>query len=244
MKTVHAMAWLAVGLTLAPIAGAAERDVLEKADLAPETAPKQNLAGARVGVEATPVAAAYYDRFGKGIWSSRAEIELSFTSAFLTHLRGGRFRVERVEPISLGRYVLRGILGSSVAFSSDASGHYWGVAGLVGLQLQRPVGRWELGARIAYLPVLFSRVTLSPQARDTFADRYPDARDERGPEGAVLWFSGQRAQAILTARALWTEWALDVAGGLELSPLAGRYWANLEQGQLPILLQIGLARRF
>jgi len=87
-------------------------------------------------------------------------------------------------------------------------------------------------------------VTLSPQARDTFADRYPDARDEPGAPAAWLWFSGQRAQALLTARALWNEWAFDVAGGLELSPLAGRYWANLEQGQLPILLQIGLARRF
>lgn len=217
---------------------------LASALAAAPTPPNQNLAGARLGFEATPVAAAYYARFGPGLLRPGAETELSFSSAYLTHFRGGRFRIERAEPLLRGRYVLRGLLGSSVAFSSDTGGNYWGIAGLVGLQLHRAVGSWELGGRIAYLPVVFSRVSLSTEARDTFADRYPDARTEPGPAGSSLWFSGQRAQGLLTARALWSEWSLDLAGGLELSPLAGRYWANLEYGQLPILLQIGLARRF
>lgn len=244
MKVVLVVRALACMLALSSLAGAAERDVVKSSQLGRAAPPKRNLAGARLGFEATPVAAAYYDRFGSGIWSTDAETEVSFASAFLTRFRGGRLRIERAEPILLGRYTLRGLVGSSVAFSSDAGGRYWGFAGLLGLQLQRAVGRWELGGRVAYLPVVVSSVSFSPQARDTFRDRYPDARDEPGPTGAWLGFSGQRAQALLTARALWTEWALDLAAGLELSPLAGRYWANLEQGQLPILLQVGFARRF
>lgn len=237
---------IALALALAPrVAFAAERDRTETPDSTTAAAqPSKQLAGARLGVEATPILTAYYARFGSGIWHDTAETEVSLTSAPLTRFRGSRLRLQRTEPILRGTYVVRAIAGGGAAFSRDAGGNYWGIEGLFGLELQRAVGRWELGGRVAYLPVFFTHVALSDQARDTFADRYPDQREERGPSTVSLWFSGQRVQALLTARAAWTNWVLDLAGGLELSPLAGRYWANLEQGQLPVLLQIGLGRRF
>jgi len=209
------------------------------------TAATPNVAGARVGIEATPLASVYYERFGAGLFHPRAETELDFTSAVLTGFRGARLRVERKEPLVRGqRFMLVALLGTGAAFASDAGGRYRAWSGLVGLQGTRAVASWELGARLAYLPILVSHVEFSPELRNTFADRYPDAPNGPSPSGATLWFSSQRAQALLTARALWTGWVLELAGGLEWSPRAGRDWANVDAGQLPILLQFGLGHRF
>ena len=89
-----------------------------------------------------------------------------------------------------------------------------------------------------------NHIEFSEQVRDTFGDRYPDDTSEKGPAAATLWFSSQRVLALLTARVTWPAWSLDMAGGLEWSPLSGRNWANLDFGQLPILLQVGLGRCF
>ena len=204
-----------------------------------------NIAGARVGVEATPLASLYYERFGAGLFQPRAETELDFTSAVLTGFRGARLRIERKEPLARGqRFMLVALLGTGAAFASDVGGRYRAWSGLVGLQGTRTIASWELGARLAYLPILVSHVEFSPALRSTFADRYPDTPNDPSPSGATLWFSSQRAQALLTARALWIGWALELVGGLEWSPRAGRDWANVDAGQLPILLQFGLGRRF
>jgi hypothetical protein len=210
---------------------------------APDVTP--NIAGARLGVEATPVASVYYARFGRGLWQPRAETELDGASAVLTGWRGGRLRIERREPlVRAQRFAVLALLGTGVAFARDAGGRYRAWSGLLGLQATRAVASWELGVRLAYLPILASHVEFSPQLRDTFADRYPDARNEPGPSDATIWFSSQRLQALALARALWTGWALDLTAGLQWSPRAGRDWANIEAGQLPILLQFGLGRRF
>ena len=206
-----------------------------------------NIAGARLGVEATPLASVYYARFGAGLWQPRAETELDFTSAVLTGFHGARLRIERDEPIvRASRFTVVALLGTGLAFARDAGGRYQAWSGLVGVQGARALGAgsWELGARLAYLPILMTHVELSPELRDTFAERYPDARNEAGQSDATLWFASQRVQALLTARALWTGWALDMAAGLQWCPRAGRDWANIEAGQLPILLQLGLGRRF
>ena len=48
----------------------------------------------------------------------------------------------------------------------------------------------------------------------------------------------------LTVRAAFGAWAVDAASGVELSPAAGREWANLELGQVPVVLRFGVGRTF
>ena len=205
----------------------------------------ENVAGAVAGVEATPVAGLYYTRRGGGFFLPDARTTLGFTSALLTRFGGGRLRLERDEVVlRSSRRTLRVLLGTGTSFASDAGGRYRAWHAVVGERLTLETGRWELGARLAYLPVLVAHVRFSDSQRDTFAARYPDARDDAGPAAATVWIPGQRVEALLTARAGFGAWGVDAAGGVELSPAAGREWANLELGQVPVVLRFGVERTF
>jgi hypothetical protein len=214
------------------------------AGMAAEAAPS-NVAGALVGVESTPVAGVYYARRGSGLFQPIAATQLGFTSALLTGLGGGRLRLERDEVCLRSKHhALHAFIGTGYAFASDTGGTYRAWQALLGTRATYETGRWELGLSLAYLPVLLTHVRFSPAERDTFADRYPDARDERGPRSADVWLAGQRVEAALTSRVALGEWSLDGALGVMLSPGAGRNWANLELGQLPLVLRLGVARGF
>jgi len=234
---------LAVAAHLHPPDAKAERD-----DAAPPpktSVPSPNLLGARAGIEGTPTLALFYARLGPGIRLAGAETELVFRSAIFTGLHGYGLGIERREPLLRDRrYALLALLGTGAAFSEDGGGTYRGWTGALGVQATRSIAAWELGVRLAYLPTLITHVDFSAEARDTYRDRYPEARDQPGPPSATLWLAAQRLQALLCARALEKEWALDAALGLEWSALAGRQWSSLELGQLPLMLRVGGARRF
>jgi hypothetical protein len=179
------------------------------------------------------------------VFQPGATIRLGFTSALLTGFGGGRLRLERDEVcLRSQHHALHALFGTGYAFASDAGGAYRAWQALVGARATYETGRWELGLRVAYLPVVLSHVRFSAAQRDTFGDRYPRARDEIGPASADVWLSGQRVEALATARAAAGDWSLDGAIGVEVSPAAGRNWANLELGQLPVVLRLGVARGF
>lgn len=207
--------------------------------------PPPNVVGVSAGLEATPVASLHASRRGSGILAPQAETALSFTSALLTRLGGGRVRLERDEALlRSARGALRLLLGTGVSYASDAGGTSFGWHAVLGVRATSQLGRWELGARLAYLPVLVGHLRLSAFQRDTFADRYPDARDTPGPSGATVWLPGQRVDASLTARAALGSWILLGDAGVLMSPAAGRNWNSLELGQLPLLVRVGAARTF
>lgn len=204
-----------------------------------------HLAGAIAGIESTPVAGVYYARRDAGLLQPGAWTALGFTSALLTRFGGGRLRLERDEVLlRTSRRALRLLLGTGYSFANDAGGSYHAWHAVVGARFTFELGRWELGMRLAYLPVFVAHVGFSGSQRDTFAARYPDARDETGPAAATTWMPGQRVEGVLTARAAFGVWRVDAAGGLGLSPAAGRQWTNLELGQLPLVLRFGVGRTF
>jgi len=232
--------------TLAATAMAAIAAVVPAATLAAEGAPEtENVAGAIAGVESTPVAGLYYTRRGAGLVQPDARTTLGFTSALLTRFGGGRLRLERDEVVlGSSRRALRVLLGTGYSFASDAGGRYHAWHAVVGARLTLETGRWEWGARLAYLPVLVAHVRVSDSQRATFTDRYREARADAGPAAVTVWIPGQRVEVLLTARAAFGAWGVDGAGGVELSPAAGREWANLELGQVPVVLRFGVGRTF
>jgi hypothetical protein len=236
--------WLALSISFATPAAHAYADA-DTALPASGSAPRPSLFGARAGIEGAPTLALFYARFGRGIWQEPAETELALESAFLTGFRGWAVKLERREPLwRCDEYALTALLGTGLGWAGDRGGTYRGWTGVFGLQATRALGSWELGLRLAYLPTFVTHLDFSDEMRDTFRDRYPDAREQPGPASATLWLAGQRLHALLKARKLWDTWAFEAALGLDWSPLAGRQWTNLEQGQLPLTLGVGIARRF
>lgn len=233
-------AGLAVALTVLAVLGSCVSGGRAVAQQTP-----QNLVGVSTGLEATPVASLHATRRGSGILAPQAETTLAFTSALLTHLGGGRLRLERDEALlRSSRGALRLVLGTGVSYATDAGGTSVGWHVVLGTRATLQLGRWELGARLAYLPVLVGHLRLSAFQRETFADRYPDARNTLGPSGATVWLPGQRVEALLTARAALGAWIVAGDAGLLVSPAAGRNWTSLELGQLPLVVRVGAGRTF
>jgi len=140
---------------------------------------------------------------------------------------------------------VQAVAGAGVTTGGERAGHFVTWSGLIGARLSWQSPTTELGVRLAYLPTLAARIWLSDDARDHFGDRYPDQRDTVGPSAVTLYGSGQRVQALLFGRwALAAPWSGTAVIGLQPGLFAGSDRFNLEAGQVPFLVRLGIERGF
>ncbi len=208
--------------------------------------PSPYRAGVHIAFDSTVLAGVSLDRADAGIWHAGGQFALDLDMAVFTGLDGYRARLERHETVArLGSWTAQAVLGAAVTTGGERAGRYVAWSGVIGARLfwQSPTA--ELGVRLAYLPTLAAHLWLSDDARDHFGDRYPDQRDTVGPSSVALYGSGQRAQALLFGRwVLAAPWSGTAVIGLQPGLLAGTDRFNLEAGQVPFLVRLGIERSF
>lgn len=210
------------------------------------SSPASYRVGAQIAFDSGALGGVTLARADAGIWRSGGRFALELDLALLTGLDGYRARLERHETVARrGPWTAQAVLGTGVTTGGERAGQFVAWSGLVGVRLFWQSSTTELGVRLAYLPTLAARVWPSDDARDHFADRYPDQRDTAGPTAVTLFGSGQRAQALLFGRwALAATWSGTVVLGLQPGLFAGDDRFNLEAGQVPFLLRLGIERSF
>lgn len=209
-------------------------------------APARYSVGAQIAFDSSVLAGVSLGRRDAGIWRPGSRFALELDLAALTGFDGYRARLERHETVvRQGPWTAQVVLGTGVTTGGERGGDFVAWCGLIGAHLSWQSPKTELGIRLAYLPTLAAHVWLSSDARDHFGDRYPDQRDTVGPAAVTLYGSGQRAQALLFGRwLLAAPWAGTAAIGLQPGVFAGRDRFNLEAGQVPFLVRLGIERSF
>jgi len=202
--------------------------------------------GAQVAFDAGVLAGVSLERRDAGVWRPGGRFALDLDMAVFTGLDGYRARLERHETVARrGSWTVQAVAGAGVTTGGERAGHFVAWSGLIGARLSWQSPTTELGVRLAYLPTLAARIWLSDDARDHFGDRYPDQRDTVGPSAVTLYGSGQRVQALLFGRwALAAPWSGTAVIGLQPGLFAGSDRFNLEAGQVPFLVRLGIERGF
>jgi hypothetical protein len=232
---------IALGLTEADPATLADLD--QRATGAP---PPTYRVGAQIAFDSGVLAGVSLARGDAGIWWPGGQFALELDLPLFTGFDGARARLERHETVARrGPWTAQAVLGTGATTGDERAGQFVAWSGLVGARLSWQSPTTELGVRLVYLLTLAAHVWLSDDARDHFSDRYPDQRDTGGPSAVTLYASGQRAQALLFGRwALAARWSATAVIGLQPGLFAGRDRFNLEAGQFPFLVRLGMERSF
>ena len=201
--------------------------------------------GLAVGLEPTLVTELYYRRRDGGSIGLEGSSWVRAGLAPLTGPAAFRFELERWENVlHSGGQSLAVIGGLRLSLGSDSSARYTTLGATLGARYGVHFPNSVLGFQAVYLPGLVTWMRFSEVHRQSFGDRYADARDALGPETATVGFASQRVVTALTYDTHSDNWAVWAAAGLQFSPGAGSNWASLELGQLPIYLRVLVGYRF
>lgn len=215
------------------------------AEPAASKAERRQQIGLGLSVEPALVTELYYSRNDGGTIGLDGQSWVRGGLAPLTGPTGFRLEFERWETlVTSGAHRLKAVGGLRVSGGRDASARYTTLGVTFGARYGIQLGDSVLGVQALYLPALVTWLSFSDLQRQTFDDRYPDARDGIGPETATVGFASHRVVTALTYESQWEAWALWVAAGLQFSPGAGREWATLELGQVPAYLRVLVGYRF
>jgi len=208
--------------------------------------PSSYSVGAQIAFDSGVLAGVSLVRGDAGIWRPGGQFALELDVPLFTGFDGARARLERHETVARrGPWTAQAVLGTGATTGDERAGQFVAWSGLMGARLAWQSPTAEVGLRLVYLLTVAAHVWLSDDARDHFSDRYPDQRDTVGPSAVTLYASGQRAQALLFGRrALAARWSATAIIGLQPALFAGRDRFNLEAGQVPFLVRLGMERSF
>lgn len=206
---------------------------------------RRHQVGLGLSVEPALLTELYYSRYDAGIMGVEGQSWVRGGVAPLTGPTGLRLEFERWETLAAaGVHRLKAVGGLRVSGGRDAGARYTTLGATLGARYGYHFDNSALGLQALYVPALVTWLRFSDVQRQTFDDRYPDAREGAGPETATLGLASHRVVTALTYESRSEAWSLWLAAGLQFSPGAGREWATLELGQVPAYLRVLVGYRF
>lgn len=221
------------------------KDVPPKAEAQIGQRPGPFEIGAQLSLEPTWLAQLYVMARDQGLADLEGKTWLRGGAAPLTGMTGYRVELERWQSVLKRRsHRVEVLLGLRYSGGSDYSARQSALGTLFGLRYGVTLKHSQFGIQAAYVTAPFTWLTYSEAYRASFEDRYPSDRDTVGPKHNTLYWASHRVQAAFTFNLGYQHWSLWTVAGLQWSPGAGSNWANLELGQLPLLISSAVGYRF